>query len=158
SSRRLLPISTLFPYTTLFRSVLPEPARLDVGMQVPVGGGDEPHVNRELAGAAQAPERLRLQHLEELGLQLGREVADLVQKDGAAVRDLEEPLLPVLRVGEGALLVAEQLAVEEGRVEARAVDLHERLARAGAQVVDHARHPALPRSALAREEHGGALA
>ena len=74
------------------------------------------------------------------------------------VGDLEQPLLPVLGVGERALLVAEQLGVEEGGVEPGAVDLDERRLGARAQVVDHPRHPPLAGAALAGEQHGGPLA
>jgi hypothetical protein len=69
-----------------------------------------------------------------------------------------QTLLPVLGVGERALLVTEELGVEEGRVEAGAVHLHERRSGAGAQVVDHPGHPALAGAALPGEEDGGALA
>src|SRR2546422_5012999 len=58
------PRSTLFPYTTLFRSVvqvLAEPARLHVAQQVAVRRGDEPHIHRDLARPAQATERLGLE-------------------------------------------------------------------------------------------------
>ena len=56
-----------------------------------------------------------LQHAQQLDLELERHVADLVEEDGAAVGQLELAEPPVLGVGEGALLVAEQLGLEEGR-------------------------------------------
>jgi len=43
-----------------------------------------------------------------------RQVTDLVEGRWSRVGDLEQPLLPVLRVGERSLLVAEELGVEEG--------------------------------------------
>ena len=54
--------------------------------------------------------------------------------------------------------MAKEFAVEEGGVEAGAVHLDKRLARAGTEVVDHARHPALAGAALAGEQDGGAVA
>src|SRR5256885_6272106 len=45
------PRSTLFPYTTLFRS-----------LQVAVRGGDDPHVHRDGIGAAHGADDVLLQH------------------------------------------------------------------------------------------------
>src|SRR5256885_11925020 len=42
------PRSTLFPYTTLFRSVLPEAPLLHIGSQVAVGGADDAYIGRFL--------------------------------------------------------------------------------------------------------------
>ena len=67
-----------------------------------------------------------LEHREELGLQLQREIADLVEEDRAPVGHLEEPLAGLLGVGEGALLVAEQLALDQRARQGRAVHVHER--------------------------------
>jgi hypothetical protein len=55
---------------------------------------------------------------------------------GAARRHLEQPALGLLGVGEGALLVAEQLALEEVRLQRRAVDLDERRLGARRALVD----------------------
>src|SRR3712207_7921755 len=60
------PRSTLFPYTTLFRSI-----------------------HGDLAGPTQTAERLGLEHLEELGLELRGEVSDLVKENGAVVGNLD---------------------------------------------------------------------
>ena len=74
------------------------------------------------------------------------------------IGDLEESLLPVLRVGERALFVAEELGIEEGGVEPRAVHFDEGSAGARTQVVHHPGDPSLAGPALAGEEHGGPLA
>src|SRR6185503_5918845 len=58
------------------------------------------------------------------------------------------------RAGERALLVAEQLALEQRLGERAAVDLDERAVRALAQPVDRARDQLLAGAALARDEHG----
>ena len=83
--------------------------------QIAVRGGDESHVDRELARPAQAPEGLRLQDLEELGLQLQRQLSDLVQENRATIGQLEQAGLAFLRVRERALLVTEQLGIEKRR-------------------------------------------
>ena len=56
---------------------------------------------------------LLLQHAQQLRLQLERDVADLVEKQRAAVRQLEaaDPLRD--RAGERAALVAEELALQQ---------------------------------------------
>ena len=56
---------------------------------------------------------LLLEHAQQLGLQRERQLADLVEEQRAAVRQLEASRLARGRAGEGALLVAEQLALEQ---------------------------------------------
>src|SRR5205814_9201073 len=66
-----------------------------------------------------------LQHLQELGLQRGVELADLVEEDRAAVGHLEAAGLALVGAGEGAPLVAEQLGLEQLARRRRAVELDE---------------------------------
>ena len=54
-----------------------------------------------------------LQHAQQPRLRLHRHVADLVEKQRAAFGLLEAADMAVLRAGEGALLVAEQLGLDE---------------------------------------------
>ena len=65
--------------------VLAEKSRLDERLQVAVGGGDDPHVGLDRAIAAHALELALLQDAEQLDLHGGREVADLVEEERAAV-------------------------------------------------------------------------
>src|SRR5205809_5492920 len=67
-----------------------------------------------------------LEHVEELGLEGERELGDLVEVDRALVRVLELPGLSPVRTGEGALLVAEELGLEQPRRDRGTVDLDER--------------------------------
>ena len=109
--------------------VLAEGALLHGFGQVGVGGGDDAHVGLARLDAAERHELLLLDHPQQLGLRVERDVADLVEEDGAAVGGLEQPLLVGHGAGEGALDVAEELALEQvGRHRAR-VDGHERSAR-----------------------------
>ena len=98
--------------------------------------------------------RALLQHAQELGLQLGLELADLVEEEGAAVGELDAAAPARGGAGEGALLVAEQLALEQRLAERRAVDRDERARRARAPVVDGARRDLLAGAALAEQQHG----
>ena len=106
--------------------VLAEAARRDLRLQVAVGGGDDPHVDLDGLLAADALELLLLQHAQQLELQAGRHVADLVEEQGAAVGQLEPAELALDGAGEGALLVAEQLGLEQRLGQRAAVDLDER--------------------------------
>ena len=92
-------------------------------------GRHQPHVHLDRLGAAQALELLFLQHAEQLGLQLRGDVADLVEEQRPLVRQLEAADLLADGAGEGALLVAEQLALQEPRGDGRAVELDEGPAR-----------------------------
>ena len=101
---------------------------MHLGRQIPVGRGHEAHVYRDLTRAAQAPKRPGLEQLEHLGLKLGGQLPDLVEKDRPPIGQLDQSLSPLLRVGERAGLVPEQLRFEKrGRPPPR-VDLDERAA------------------------------
>ena len=81
------------------------------------------------------------------------EIADLVEEQRAAVGDLDQAQLALARVGEGAALVAEELALDQRLGDRRAVELDERSARARRAVVQHARDRLLAGAALAGDEH-----
>ena len=59
------------------------------------------------------PDLPRFEHAEQLGLQLERELADLVEEHRPAAGLLEHADPPRHGAGEGALLVAEQLGLEQ---------------------------------------------
>ena len=102
------------------------------------------------------PDALELAVLEdaqELHLDVGGELADLVQEQRAPVGQLEAADLRPGRPGEGALLVAEQLALDEGRRQGRAVDLDEGPVPARAPVVDGVGQQLLAGARLAEEQH-----
>ena len=72
-----------------------------------------------------------------------------------AVGQLELAELARVRPGEGALLVAEELGLEQGVGDGGQVHGHERLVAPRALVVDGARHQLLAGAALPGDEHGG---
>ena len=72
--------------------VLAEAPGLDLGFEVAVGGGDDAHVDLDGAGAADALQLAFLQHAQQLGLEGGGDLADLVEEQGAAVGLLEAAL------------------------------------------------------------------
>ncbi len=73
------------------------------------------HVDLERLRRAEPLELPALQHPQQLRLHLERQLADLVEEERAAVGDLEAAERALDGAGEGALLVAEQLALDERR-------------------------------------------
>src|SRR3989304_1874542 len=130
----------------------------DEFLDVSAGRRDDPDVDQPRGGPTDPLHLLLLQGPQQLRLHRGRHVPDLVEKKGPPVRHFELPgLPPLLRAGEGPLLVAEQLRLEELRGNGRAVELDERAAVAGARCVDRVREKLLPRPGLAPEEDGRVL-
>ena len=80
-------------------------------------------------------ERPALEHAKELDLRRRRDLADLVEEDRARVGQLEPAEPPLRRAGERALLVAEQLLLEQRVGERGAVDGDEGLAAPGREIV-----------------------
>src|SRR6185436_15810712 len=134
--------------------ILAEAPLADERLEVAVRGGDDAHVDGDDLAAPDPLELPLLEHPEELGLELGSEVPDLVEVEGAAVRQLEAAEAALVSVGERAPLVAEELGLEERGRDRRAGDRHERLARAPAVVVDRAGDHFLAGARLSPQEHG----
>ena len=65
--------------------VLAEATRADLGPQVPVGGGDDPNIDRDLALLADRPDGLALERAQELGLALEGQLGELVDEERALV-------------------------------------------------------------------------
>ncbi len=121
-----------------------EAAGVDLAEQITVGGGDDAdvHLARPLR-----PERANLallQHAQELDLEGGRGLADLVEEDGAAVGDLEQAGAVLVGAGEGPFLAAEKLALQELVGQRPAVLDHEGLVAAQRAVVDGRASSSLP--------------
>src|SRR5690606_31976939 len=89
--------------------VFAEEPRLDLLLEIPIGGADDPHVHRDLGLTAEAAELFLLQYPQEFRLQLDGELAHLVEKERTAVRQLEAAEAALVGPGEGPLLVAEDL-------------------------------------------------
>src|SRR5262249_44617613 len=89
---------------------------------------------------------------EEFRLSRWTHLPDLVEEEGALMGQLEAAGPPVEGARESALLVTEDLALEERFRDGRAVDGHEGRPRAGRELVDSARHEFLARAALPRDQ------
>src|SRR5262249_12854896 len=93
-----------------------------------------------------------------LGLDLGAQQSDLVEEERAALRELETTQLALVRTGKGALLVPEQLGLDERIGNRGRIDRHERLVASRSAMVDGPPDQLLAGAALARDQHGGGCA
>ena len=123
--------------------------------EIAVRGRDDTHVGRQRDRAADPFELALLEHAQQEHLRLHGQLADLVEEEGSAGRELEAAAPPLQRPREGASLVAEQLRRDQRLRNRGAVDAHERAVGAARPGVDGARQQLLARSGLAGHEHGG---
>ncbi len=122
----------------------------DAPAEVGVGGGDDARGVRRLRGAAEAPDRPVVQRRQEHLLRVGGQVLDLVQKQRAVGRGLEDAGAVRDGPGEGAAQRAEQCGLEQPLRHRRAVEGHEG-ARAPREGMDHV----ADQEALARSRRSG---
>src|SRR5206468_11867116 len=106
----------------------------------------------ETAAPADAFDHARLEEAQELDLQRQRDVAYLVEEQGAALRELDLADIRFDRASERAALVAEQLGFEQVLGNGRAVNRDE-LALATALLVHGAGEQLLAGAACAQEHH-----
>lgn len=83
--------------------------------QVAVGCRNDPNVDADRLSGADRTYRPRFENAQQFGLQVLRELADLVQEDRAAVRLGERAIAVGRGPGEGPALVAEQLGLDQAR-------------------------------------------
>src|SRR4029077_7004879 len=116
-------------------------------------GRDHPDVNLMSAVAAEPLEFLLLQDAQQFRLKFQRNVANLVKKQRALVGELE----PSCFLGDGAgkcsFFVAEQLTLEESERKCGAIQFHESLLAAIAQLMYRARNEFLARSRLPKNQY-----
>ncbi len=125
--------------------------------EIDMGGGDETEVDMVRPVAADRLYLLVLQHAQQLGLQIERHVADLVEEEGAFVRLLELAFLAAEGAGEAAFLVTEELRFQQLLGNGGAVDADERFSAALAFAVNHAGEHFLAGAGLT-EEHDRRIA
>jgi hypothetical protein len=123
--------------------------------QILVRGADDARVDGNLGAPADPFDHPLLDEAQQLGLQGHRHVADLVEEEGAAVGHFNLAQSLLAGAGEGALLVAEQLALEQVLGNGRAVDGDEAPVLAPAHLVQGARDHLLAAAGLAQQHHRG---
>jgi hypothetical protein len=134
--------------------VAAEAPRLTLGAQVDVGGRDQAHVDAAKGRRAERGELPRLQDAQQLGLELERHDADLVEEEAAAVGRGEGARRIGRGVSEGTLLVAEQRGLHEVGGDGPAIHGDQRPG-PPAQAMDPAAMSSLPTTGLADDEHRG---
>ncbi len=135
--------------------VLAEEALLHHGLEVPVRGGQHPHVDPDLRGGADTPKRRRIEHTQQLDLRREAHLADLVEENRPPVCHLEQPGFRAIRAGEGAALVPEQLALQQTLLQRGAFDDDKWAVAPGAARMNQLRDHFLAGTGLARDEHRG---
>jgi hypothetical protein len=133
--------------------IFPEELIRDERLEVPVRRRDDPYIHGDWFAPADSPEREVLEHMEQLGLEGQREFADFVEEDRALVRDLEGAQLATERAGEGALLMSEQLRLEQLGGEGRAVHFDPWTVVSGGRRMQAAGDQLLADPSLPCEEH-----
>src|SRR6185295_2531651 len=126
--------------------------RLD---DVAVGRGNKTDVHMLFLIATDAREGPVFEKTQQLGLERTTHVADLVEENRSTARLLHAARLLPERAGEGALLVAEQFALEQRFGNRRAIDADVIAGTALAQGMERARDQFLPGAAFAEDEHRG---
>jgi hypothetical protein len=136
--------------------VLAEFALLHHLLQIAVGGRDQTHIRLHRLLPAHPLKFTLLEHAQNLHLGGRLDLADFIQEQRAAVRQLKTPAPPLRGPGEGALLVAEQFALQQRGRQGRAMHGHIRPARARAQPMNGVGHQFLAGAALPLHQHRGA--
>ena len=134
--------------------VLTEGVLLDEKAQVLVRCGSDADVGPDGLRPSHPLELLLLEDAQDLGLRVGAHVSDLVQEDCSLVCQLELPFPLRDGIRESSLLVAEQLAFQEGLGDCGAVHLDERLCRPGPCLMDQGGNELLARAALPGDQDG----
>ena len=137
------------------KKIRPEAPGCERELQIGIGGADYRDVDRFADRAAESAHRPLLEHLEQLGLQRLGQQAHFVQKDCAPMRGPKQAGLGLPGIGEGTALEPEQLSLEQGIGNRRAVDVHERAAGARAVPVDQLRDQPFARPSLALNQDRG---
>src|SRR5438552_889945 len=133
--------------------VLAEVPPLYLELQVAVGGGDEAHIDFGGLDRAHPPHLVLLDHPQQLHLGRHRHVADFVEEDAAAVGALEQAGLGRRRAGESALLVSDELALEQRLGQRGAIEAQKRQRGAARILVHRLRQPLFADAGLAEDDH-----
>ena len=139
----------------MFKSVvqiLAEGAMLHHCGQVAIGGGEDARFDRNAVCGADRPDLALLKSPQQLGLQVERELAYLVEKDRSASGRDKEAILGVVGAGKGALDIAEEFALNECRNQRAAIHGQKRFFRVGSEGMDATGDEFLTRAALAQDQ------
>ena len=140
--------------TETVKEILAEPAFFDRGFEILVGGSDNADIDLDLAVAAEAVERLAVEHAQQFHLRLQLQFADFVEEKRAPVGHFEQALFGGVGAAEGTFLVSEEFALDEILRKRSAVDVDPRSDASVRRLVNGARDQFLTRASLSSDEHG----
>ncbi len=135
--------------------ILAEPAFAHFALEIAIRRRNDPHVGLAAAARTERLELALLKHPQELGLHVARQLADLIEEDGALLGHGKAPFAALCRAGEGAALVPEELALDQGGGDGGAVDRNQVPGTPPAGGMDGAGDELLAGSGLAEDEHRG---
>ena len=102
-------------------------------------GGDDPHIHRNRAGSPYGLHFTLLKGAEDFGLHIKRHISDLIQKESAAIGQLEFTGLPAFpRTSKGSVRIAKQLGFQKLAGDRGTVDTDHGLIRTIAGVMNGA--------------------
>ena len=130
-------------------------AQPDLLLQVTVGGGDDADIHPQGLIAADPLHLPLLEDTQQLGLERGAAFTNLIEEQGAAIRQLKTSFTLTHRPGKGAFLMAEQFAFQQGVRQRRAVKFDEGGASPWRMVMDGVGDQLFPGAAFAAYQHGG---
>ena len=135
--------------------VVAETALPDRGLGRAIARRNDPNVDRNHLRSADANLRSCFEHPQEPDLELDRHLRDLVEKQRAARAALEVADVQLVRAGETAALMTEQLALDELWRDRAAIEREKGLFLAPAELVNRGRDLLLAGAALANQQHAG---
>ncbi len=118
-----------------------------------MGGGDYPHVDIDIAVAAERAHFALLQDAQQFYLQRYRHITDFIKKQRAAFSRLKQPFTAADRAGKRAARMAEQLRFQQLFRQRAAVNGDKRVFGARAGVMDGLRQNLFAGTALAVNQH-----
>src|SRR5262249_43092895 len=146
------------PYREDVQSVEKVLAELPIRHRLPevaICGRNHADVHSNGRASTRTFELTLLQDTQELHLDLGRNLAHLVQEDRAGMSQLEAPDATLIRPGERTLFVAKEFALHEPGGKGCAVHLDERLLLARAARMNRPGHELLARPRFSHDQYGG---
>src|SRR5208337_4352915 len=126
--------------TQAIEEIFAETPGENFGAEVAVGGGDEADIDLLDLGRADALNFAVLDDAQQLGLHGQGSLADFIQEHRAAIGVLEQARASIRGAGESAANMAEQLALQEGVHQGRAVADSQTLLADGADLVNGSGH------------------
>src|SRR5262245_9969490 len=123
--------------------------------EILVGGGDNPYIRPNRFTAPDPLKFSLLQHPQQFGLQVETQTAYLVEKQRARIRQLKFATMHLHRPGEGATLMAKELALDEMLRDGRTVHRHKGIPATLALLMNGPGNEFFPDATLPTDEYCG---